>query len=173
MNFKIIALLLISFEAVLICLIYRILRNKTNHLSENEILLKNVKDAFKRNEIKLNIDSSENMDDEIKMLILTIQNKEYEKAEFRVFEKFEVFLNELWRLKKEDNNELAANLLILIENTLSIHYDDIKTINYTPDIKTKYTFLSEANDDDTLQIIRPAWLIDKKVVVKGKVRAIK
>ena len=81
---------------------------------------------------------------------------------------FKILLNELWRLKKEDRNKMAANLLILIRNNLQIEFENMESIEFQPEIKDRYIIVSDVNKNDILKIIRPAWLVNKKVVIKGK-----
>ena len=173
MNLKFVALILLSsLEAFLIFLIWKKLRKKTNQISYNEILLKKIENIFQKNDFHLKIDKLEELGDAIKMYELKIQNEEYERAEFRVYEKFDIFLNELWRLKKEEKNELASKLLILLRNTLSLEYEDEHRIKYNSDVEKKYRLVSKANENDDLEIIRPVWLMNGKVIIKGKVKRI-
>ena len=169
MNFKFVALILFTgLEAFLIFFILKKLRKKMNQTSDTEILLKNIEGVFQKNDFHLNIDKLEELGDAIRMFKLKTQNDENLKAELRVYDKFKILLNELWRLKKEDRNKMAANLLILIRNNLQIEFENMESIEFQPEIKDRYIIVSDVNKNDILKIIRPAWLVNKKVVIKGK-----
>ena len=171
-----IQIIILSFLCILETLIIYFLLRKTKKvkvLQTQTMIPEYVVTALKKNGYTIKDLSIENLEDNLRMFKLQIQNQEYEKAEYRVFEKFKTFLNELWRLKKEENNELASNLLILLQNTLSIEYEDKNIIKYHPHIKQKYNLISKVNENDKLLITKPVWLINGKVIIKGKAKRAK
>lgn len=124
-------------------------------------------EAFRKVNYNIKNISEPELEDHLRMFKLQIQNKEYERAESRVFKKFESLLNELWRLKKEEKNKLANNLLLLIKNTLSIEYED-HYMKYNKNLNKKYEILSNISEGDKINIIKPVWIKKDKIIIKGK-----
>ena len=177
MNIQIVLLIILCIIEVLI-IIYTLLK-KTKETKETKVYKKQnsipeyVITALKKNGYVVKNLSVGNFENNLKIFKLQIQNQEYENAEYRVFEKFKTFFNELWRLQKEENNELASNLLILLQNTLSIKYEDKHIIKYHPDIKEKYNLVSDVYKNDKLLVIKPVWIKNGKVIIKGKAKRVK
>jgi hypothetical protein len=100
------------------------------------------------------------------MYKLQIQNEEYDRGEIRVVEKLESFLNELWRLKKEDDNT-AINSLTLLENIIGISYGDEDSLIYNSNDKLLYNTPGNLRDGIILKVVKPYWKVKEKVVIKG------
>jgi hypothetical protein len=122
--------------------------------------------AFLKNGSIISNISENNIYDIVRMYKLQIQNEEYDRGEIRVVEKLESFLNELWRLKKEDDNT-AINSLTLLENIIGISYGDEDSLIYNSNDKLLYNTPGNLRDGIILKVVKPYWKVKEKVVIKG------
>jgi hypothetical protein len=143
-------------------------RNKKQNA--DKISSNSLKNAFEKFGSKIEDISESNLENNLRMFKLKIQNEEYKRAESRVLEQFDILLNELWRLQKVENSEIASNLLTIINNTISLKFEENKALKYNSGVEEKYELLSIAGENDYLEIVRPAWLMNGKVIIKGKAK---
>lgn len=165
MNSLAIIFLVISIiEGIFIVWLFR--KNKKKQ-SNDKISVHSLRVAFEKFDCNIDNVSESNIEDNLRMFKLQTQNDEYERAEYRVFGKFESFLNELWRLKREDNDITAKNLLVLLENKLHISYNDQNNVIFDENAEKKYEIISPKNNRELLEIIKPIWYLKENIIIKG------
>jgi hypothetical protein len=80
--------------------------------------------------------------------------KRYKETFKEAYSKLDLVLNELWYLKNQ-GNEMSENILILLENTVDITYQE----------NPKNSDLDNSNTIKT-----PDWKYKDSIIIKGKIR---
>ena len=135
-----------------------------------EIVPNFVIEAFKNNNYTFSDLSVEDLEDEVRMFKFQIQKEEYLNAENRVIKRFEILLNELWRLQNTDNNITAGNLLFLLKKELELTYEENDFILYNEKTKENYYCHSNYDLGSKVKIYKSAWFYKKNIIIKGVIK---
>jgi hypothetical protein len=146
-------------------------KRKHNKKDSNDLItIKQVCEAFSRNGYQISKLNPENLEKQIRTFRLSISNEEYNKAEYRVIGKMDYILEKLWRLKLQENDNTASNVLLLFENTMKIILKGEAKVIKTDETKEYFDFPEDSNKTEFV-VSKPAIYFGyDKLVSKGKVK---
>ncbi|MDY0150859.1 MAG: hypothetical protein RBS43_01145 [Candidatus Cloacimonas sp.] len=167
----VVSLILCCLETLIIILLIYILRKtRTDGRVKEQLEVQDVLQAFEHNGYNINNLTKGNLEEHIRTFKLQVQNEDYTMAENRVVGNMSVFVNELWRLKREDKDNTAINLIILLKNTLGITLSGKDVIVCDQCTKQEFDFPDNNAEGSMVKVRRPALYYRKSLIAKGVAR---